>query len=129
MSKVLTDATLQALKNSYLPERFVNKIIEDCQCIFDKSIEDLLYIVLFGSCARGNLDINSDVDLLIITKSMIDREIKIDLDHELDEEKDGVSTDVVFYDLETYLRSEGLLVKEIKKYGKILWEVPTDDRK
>ena len=129
MSKVLTDATLQALKNSYLPERFVNKIIEDCQCIFDKSIEDLLYIVLFGSCARGNLDINSDVDLLVITKSMIDREIKIDLDHELDEEKDGVSTDVVFYDLETYLRSEGLLVKEIKKYGKILWEVPTDDRK
>ena len=129
MTAALTDTTIQALKNSYLPERFVNKIIKDCECIFDKSIEDLLYIVLFGSCARGNLDINSDVDLLVITKEPIDREIKIDLDHELDEEQDGVSTDIVFYDLETYLRSEGLLIREIKKCGKILWEVPQDDRK
>lgn len=129
MTAALTDTTIQALKNSYLPKRFVNKIIKDCQCIFDKSIEDLLYIVLFGSCARGNLDINSDVDLLVITKNLIDREIKIDLDYELDEEQDGVSTDIVFYDLETYLRSEGLLVKEIKKYGKILWEASRDDRK
>lgn len=125
----LTSKTIKALRESYLPERFVNKIIKDCQCIFDKSIEDLLYIVLFGSCARGNLDINSDVDLLVITKSRIDREIKIDLDYELDEEQEGVSTDIVFYDLETYLHSECLLVKEIKKYGKILWEVPLNDRK
>lgn len=128
MAATLTDDTIRALKESYLPERFVNKIIKDCQCVFDKAIEDLLYIVLFGSCARGNLDINSDVDLLVITKGVIDREIKMDLDHELDEEQEGVSTDIVFYDLETYLRSEGLLVKEIKKYGKILWEVPRDDR-
>lgn len=129
MITALTDATVKALRESYLPERFVNKIIKDCQCIFDKSIEDLLYIVLFGSCARGNLDINSDVDLLVITKNIIDREIKMDLDHELDEEQEGVSTDIVFYDLETYLRSECLLIKEIKKHGKILWEVPRDDRK
>lgn len=129
MAIALTEATVKALKESYLPERFVNKIIKDCQCIFDKSIEDLLYIVLFGSCARGNLDINSDVDLLVITKNTVDKEIKIDLDHELDEEQEGISTDVVFYDLETYLRSECLLIKEIKKYGKILWGVSQDDRK
>ena len=128
MAAALTSKTIKALRESYLPERSVNKIIKDCQCIFDKSIGDLLYIVLFGSCARGNLDINSDVDLLVITKNRIDREIKIDLDYELDEEQEGVSTDIVFYDLETYLNSECLLVKEIKKYGKILWEAPSSDR-
>lgn len=123
----LTNLTIKALRESYLPERFVNKIINDCQCIFNKPIEDLMYIVLFGSCAKGNIDINSDVDLLVITKNPIDKEIKIDLHYELDEEKEGVSTDVVFYDIETYRQSECLLIREVKKYGKILWR-NQDDR-
>lgn len=121
MSSSLTEATINVLKNSYLPDRFVNKILKDCQCIFEQPIDDLMYIVLFGSCAKGNLDINSDVDILVITKNKIDRSIKIDLDHELDEEIDGVSTDIVFYDIDTYLQSDCLLVREVKKYGKILW--------
>ncbi len=123
----LTKSTIMALKQSYLPERFVNKIISDCQCIFEQSIEDLMYIVLFGSCAKGTIDINSDVDLLVITRNPINREIKIDLHHELDEEKEGVSTDIVFYDIETYRGSQCLLISEVKKYGKILWR-EQDDR-
>lgn len=121
MNSTLSSSTIKALRESYLPERFVNKIIKDCQCILEKSIDDLMYIILFGSCAKGNLDINSDIDLLVITKTLIDKTIKIDLHHELDEQLEGVSTDIVFYDIDTYLHSECLLVREVKKYGKILW--------
>lgn len=121
MEKKLSAETLQILKESYLPERFVNKIIQDCEAIFAQPIHDLLYIVLFGSCAKGSIGINSDIDLMVITQSPIDRMIKVDLDHELDEEIEGVSTDIVFYDKATYLASECLLVREVKKHGKILW--------
>lgn len=117
----LTDTTINALRSSYLPDRFVNKIIKDCQLIFSQKIEDLMYIVLFGSCARGNLDINSDVDLLVITKNKIDKNIKMDLHHELDEAIEGVSTDIVFYDINTYRQSDCLFIREVKKCGKILW--------
>lgn len=128
MPSTLSTLTIQTLRASYLPERFVNKIIRDCESIFSKSIEDLMYIVLFGSCAKGTLDINSDVDLLVLTKETINRTIKADLHHELAEEIDGVSTDIIFYNLDTYLQSDCLLVKEVKKYGKILWRDSQYDR-
>lgn len=121
MTHTLSQATIEALTTSYLPTRFVNKIVRDCQVILDQSIDHLLYIVLFGSCAKGTLNITSDVDLLIITKTPIDPLVKSDLCYTLDEEVDGISTDIVFYDLETYLNSTCLLVSEIKQYGKILW--------
>lgn len=129
MYTTLSPEVLQTLSTSYLPTRFVNKIVQDCECIFSYPIDDLMYIVLFGSCAKGTLDINSDVDLLVITKAPIDRTIKSDLDHILDEEIDGVSTDIVFYDLDTYLQSNCLLINEIKKHGKILWRNSQNDRK
>lgn len=40
-------------------------MIEDRQCVFEKSIDHLIYIILFGSCAKGNIDINSDINLLV----------------------------------------------------------------
>lgn len=121
MTHTLSQATIQALTTSYLPTRFVNKIIKDCQVILDQSIDNLLYIVLFGSCAKGTIHMNSDVDLLIITQTPIDPLVKSDLCYELDDAVEGISTDIVFYDLETYLNSTCLLVSEIKQYGKILW--------
>lgn len=127
MKNTLSQTTVQALKESYLPDRFVNKIVWDCKRIFEEPIPDLMYIVLFGSCAKGTLHIGSDVDLLVLTRKEINKEIKQDLHHDLDEPLEGVSTDIVFYDLTTYLSSECLLVREVKKYGKILWRA-SDDR-
>ena len=47
-------------------------------CVRSQNKVEKDYFHLFGSCTKGNLDINSDIDLLVITKSLIDKNIKMD---------------------------------------------------
>ena len=53
---------------SDLPKRFVRKIEQDIQYILEAGIPDLEKIFLFGSCARGEVSSNSDVDLMILPR-------------------------------------------------------------
>lgn len=80
-----------------LPERFAKKIEHDISYLLDAGIPDLKKIYLFGSCARGEVRSSSDVDLMVLTEHRIkDREKAANIRWTLDEEIQGVATDIVF---------------------------------
>lgn len=103
-----------------LPDKIVNKLKNDIDFIMDQNIGELLYIVLFGSCARLEYNINSDIDLLLITSKDLSRIKKGEIRSELDK-INGITTDVVFYNKEDFQKSDCLLVRQIKKEGIVLW--------
>lgn len=113
---------MENIKNSYLPLHYQEKLCYDLERIGESGIDGVFRIVLFGSCARNQIRVGSDIDLLVVTEKMADREIRGELASDLAEEKQGVATDVIFYTREDFERSECLLVREIKKDGLILWE-------
>lgn len=117
----------KALDNRYsvidklsLPDKIVNKLKNDIDFIMAQNIKELLYIVLFGSCARLEYNINSDIDLLLITSKDLSRIKKGEIRSELDK-INGITTDVVFYNKEDFQKSDCLLVRQIKKEGIVLW--------
>lgn len=117
----------KALDNRYsvidklsLPDKIVNKLKNDIDFIMAQNIKELLYIVLFGSCARLEYNINSDIDLLLITSKDLSRIKKGEIRSELDK-INGITTDIVFYVKEDFQKSDCLLVRQIKKEGIVLW--------
>lgn len=120
--KTLSDEVLSNLIQSNLPKKFLLKIMNDCHYILNSPLKDLEAIILFGSCARLETTINSDVDLLIVTSELVDREIKSDITCELDESILGVSTDVKFYTLTQLRESDCLFVNNVRKDGVLLWQ-------
>ena len=92
-------------------------IIKKIQYLISR-IPDLEYIILFGSYARTEQTIKSDIDLMAITSCIPDRLLRGDLCSEFDEE----NIDLVFYDIETFRNSECLLVSQVKKEGIVLWK-------
>lgn len=108
---------------SYLPGRFVRKIEHDLQYILQKPIPDLRKIYLFGSAARGEVRSTSDIDLLIVTEERIaDRELAADIRWTLDEDIDGVRTDVVYAN-ETAKKEQSAFNKELERDRKLILEV------
>lgn len=106
-----------------VPERFLKKIKSDLTYIETCKIPSLNKIVLFGSVATGKIKRNSDIDLLIVTEVLItDRMIKAGIRDELSEIIEGVSTDVVFYVVDSYEKSMDLFTRQIREHGIILWE-------
>lgn len=106
-----------------VPERFLQKIKSDLTYIETCKIPSLNKIVLFGSVATGKIKRNSDIDLLIVTEVLItDRMIKAGIRDELSEIIEGVSTDVVFYVVDSYEKSMDLFTRQIREHGIILWE-------
>lgn len=103
-----------------LPDKINNKLKNDIDFIMAQNIKELLYIVLFGSCARLEYNINSDIDLLLITSKDLSRIKKGEIRSELDK-INGITTDVVFYNKEDFQKSDCLLVRQIKKEGIVLW--------
>lgn len=80
-----------------VPERFRKKLLRDLDAIEACKIQQLIAVYVFGSCAREELRSTSDLDLLILTKEKIaDRVLAANLRSDLEDELDGVSTDVVF---------------------------------
>ena len=83
-----------------------------------KEIATLQYIVLFGSYARGEETLTSDMDILVITEKPMERVLRGELCSKLEEER----IDLVFYTLEQFKGSDCLFVNQIKQEGIILWK-------
>lgn len=81
-------------------------------------------IVLFGSMVNGNANVYSDVDLLIITSSSIDKkEVVTKIKSHSNES--SLKTDVLIYscfELEEELKLANSFVTAICKYGKIVYK-------
>lgn len=116
-------ATKERIRESHLPLRYKKKLCSDLHRIGQLKPEGLQCVILFGSCARNQIRVGSDLDLLVITKEVLERDVRGELSSDLEEEKDGISTDVVFYTAQEFRDSECLLVKQIRKEGLLLWEV------
>lgn len=82
-----------------------------------RKIPNLKYIVLFGSYARMEQTVKSDIDLLVISSGMPDRLLRGDLCSEFEQK----NIDLVFYDLNIFRESDCLFISQIKKEGIILW--------
>lgn len=121
--QIITEETLKAISKLNLPARFRNKLQQDIDYLLNKCYSDLLEIRVFGSCATGQYRASSDIDLLIITKELIsDRFLRGEIQEALDEPLDGVTTDVVFYTMDSYLKSQDIFSSELRKYSLIIWK-------
>ena len=107
----------------HLPARFKRKIEHDLQYLLKAQSPGLKKVYLFGSCARGQVRSTSDVDLMIQTAGRVaDRALTADIRWELDQEMDGVRTDVVY----TYDNGEAMsriFKKEVERDRKLIMEV------
>lgn len=88
----------------------VNRLLE-VPVAYDK-------IVLFGSYARGEEKINSDYDILALTKKTVSREIQSAFRSEFEEKH----ADLLFFSNSEFNASDTLLVKQIRKDGVLLWK-------
>lgn len=104
-----------------LPDIYTRKLIKDCDKIVEVLGDQLVLISLFGSCARGDYKVGSDLDVFVLTYGPIDRHIRGEIATELDV-IDGISTDVVFYTLESFRHSNSLFINNVRKDGLILWK-------
>lgn len=121
--QLITEETLKAISKLNLPTRFHNKLQQDVDYLLNKCFSDLLEIRVFGSCATGQYRASSDIDLLVITNETIDdRFLRGEIQETLDEPLDGVTTDVVFYTMESYLKSQDIFSSELRKDSVLLWK-------
>ena len=121
--QLITDETRKVISKLNLPARFHNKLQQDLDYLLSKNFSDLLEIRVFGSCATGQYKASSDIDLLVITKEKLEnRFLRGEIQETLDEPLDGVSTDVVFYTMESYLKSQDVFSSELRKYSFLLWK-------
>ncbi len=86
--------------------------------LLQSELEDICYIILFGSYARGEERVTSDMDILAITQSEVPREKRGDLCSRFDE----ADMDLIFYTMEQFRQSECLLVREVRKEGIVVWK-------
>lgn len=83
-----------------------------------KHIPHLEYVILFGSYARLEQTISSDIDLLAITNGTTERLLRGDMCSSFEED----NIDLIFYDIDIFRTSDCLFVSQIKKEGIILWK-------
>ena len=106
-----------------LPKRFVDKIDFDLTYIEQANIPYLKEVYLFGSCAREEFGEHSDVDLLIVTeRKLTDRMLAAQIRWTLDEELNGVGSDVIYMNLES-ITENTFFKKQVNKDKKLLLEV------
>lgn len=106
-----------------LPERFVQKINSDVDYLLNAEIPGLRGVYLFGSCARGEVRSSSDVDLLIVTdKKIEDRMLASNIRWTLEEEKDGIRTDIVYMN-EDSIEENNVFKNVVNRDKKIILEV------
>jgi predicted nucleotidyltransferase len=88
--------------------------------IQDQLKNDLRAIILFGSAARGECKLGSDIDLLVVTDMQLNREQRSTVRAEV---YDGCTLDVdlVFYSRNVYNESDSIFINNVKKDGKLLW--------
>ena len=74
-------------------------------------------IILFGSSARAEQKVTSDIDLLFITAGLEDRYVKGDIASFCDIH----NADAVFYSEDQLRDSDCLSVRQVRKDGVLLW--------
>src|SRR3989338_297351 len=86
----------------------------------------IIKVILFGSCARGDQNENSDIDLLIITKNTDESDEHILLDLLTDAElkcEDGISLMTKSTDAWNWMKKNNSgFYRSIMKEGKELWK-------
>ena len=110
------------IDNLNLPDRFSDKLKKDLLYILKSQISSLEFIVLFGSCVTGKLRVTSDIDLMIITRDVLDQTLRGDIASELAEPKSSIPTDVIFYTVDAVKTGKSLFLKQIMKEGVVIWK-------
>lgn len=119
----LTEDVLQAIANLKLPKRFESKLQHDIRYLLNKCLSCILEIRVFGSCASGKYMASSDIDILVITEDKLeDRALRGEIQEALDQPIEGVSTDVVFYTLSSYMEAEDVFSRELRRSSYLLWK-------
>lgn len=80
--------------------------------------DNITKIVLFGSYARAEYKVTSDLDILLITEIVEDRFVKGDISSFFDEN----SADAVFFSEDQFRDSDCLLSRKIREDGILLWK-------
>lgn len=93
------------------------QIIDMCNYLRENCTEAYA-IVLFGSYARRDNKLTSDLDILLLTKEEIGRYRRSDLVSYADLH----DTDLIIYTLDKFRESECLLANRIRKEGLVLWK-------
>lgn len=76
-------------------------------------------IILFGSTARAERKVTSDLDILFVTYCLEDRYVKGDIASFCDIH----NADAVFYSEDQLRDSECLFVRQVRKDGILLWKI------
>lgn len=84
-----------------------------------QNIPDVRSVVLFGSYARFEQRVTSDIDILVLTENIVCREIRGEWRSLFDE----MNADLVFYTNDKFKNSDSLLVRQIKQDGVLLWKI------
>ena len=87
------------------------------------TLQNIDRVILFGSCARGTINSNSDVDLFVITKKepTIDEEVYIMAECPPDYESDFyLQTDIIIkpkFQYNNYIGEAGMVQKYVETEG------------
>lgn len=104
---------------SHLP--FDDKIIRKLNTFVSvilSEVENCQKIVLFGSYARADYNATSDLDIMVLTKTEVPRELRGELCSFFDEN----NADLIFYTTDAFENSQVLLVQRIREEGILLWQ-------
>lgn len=119
----LTDDVLRSIAELKLPVRFEHKLKHDIEYLLEKCLPYMVEIRIFGSCVSGKYVASSDIDILVITEAkLVERALRAEIQESLDEPIDGVSTDVVFYTLSSYLEAQDVFSRELRKSSYLVWK-------
>lgn len=112
---------MEVLLIRMLPKRFSESIERNIRVIINSELP-VKDIILFGSCASGEIKSTSDVDLLIITEQKLDLNQRALLREMIDNCNCEVASDLVFYSSDIFKNSMDTFTKNIKKNGKFLYK-------
>lgn len=111
--------TIYRPKELKLKDKYLDKI-EECVKLLS-TLDFAEEVILFGSCARSQCKLGSDVDLLVITDRETKRVERGLVYSELCYKLNGVDADIVFVTRQQYMEDDNKLFENIKRDGKILW--------
>lgn len=100
---------------------FSEKIKDRLRCLVSVLLDlqiDCTKIVLFGSYARAEEKVNSDLDILVLTDTEVDRAVRGEACAMFDE----CGADLIFYTNSVFAQSDALIAKEIRRDGVLLWQ-------
>ncbi|MDO4557204.1 MAG: nucleotidyltransferase domain-containing protein [Lachnospiraceae bacterium] len=82
------------------------------------AVPDVTKVILFGSYARAEYKVGSDLDILIMTDCEVPRDLRGDVSSLFE----TMGADVVFYTEDCFSNSDCMFVNQIRKDGVLLWK-------